>query len=466
MKTRERRIAAGLGGLALAVSLCACGATPFLPDPTPTPAPGAELRAGALSPASIKADFLGDLVVSGAGFDATTRVQVRLAGIPGPLAEELLVTTDVVDDATLHVRFSATQGGELLAPGDYEVRVVRGGESAAALAVHVRPVLASSDQVRSLPKLFLRNGGFLNVYMIPVDSAASFLAPGTEIAGADGLGHANFQLRNVTLTPLAGGAPLRPDFAGVTDVLFDPISEARPLAVALAIDQSGSIATTQNGVPASDPTDERITQAQAFVSRLSSTDQVEVLSFNGAANNVRVVIPFTTAKASLTTGLDGLRTGENGGTPLYDAMIKAVNEVAAIPGSVTRAAIVLTDGRDNGSAATPAQAIAAAQAAGVPIFTIGLGNPMDANSLDKAALSNVSDQTGGRFLYAQDPAALATVFDTISGLLKSTYELDCGVSFDPPLTATGAYLFDGEVVTFVDGTELVTHLAPLNVSVN
>ena len=58
------------------------------------------------------------------------------------------------------------------------------------------------------------------------------------------------------------------------------------------------------------------------------------------------------------------------------------------------------------------------------------------------------------------------LFDTISGLHKSTYELDCGVSFDPPLTGTGAYLFDGDVVTFVDGTELVTHLAPLNVSVN
>lgn len=463
-------LAATLAAASVA-ALSACGATPPGAAASPTPSPVAPLGAAALSPASLKADFADDLVVRGSGFDSTTTAIVEGGPLAGKLPwRELRVktATTVVDDETLRVHFAAADAHALLGAGDYRLRVVRGdapdAETTASLFFHVRPVLVATEHVRTLPKLFLRNGGFLNVYVIPTDSTARFVGPGTELGGAAGLGHANFQLTNVAVTPLAGGDAIHPDFTGVNDVLFDPVSKDRPLAVALAIDQSGSIATTQNGAPASDPDDQRITQSENFIAGLSPEDRVEVLAFNGNANNVPVIVPFTADAAALTTGLDTLRTGENGGTPLYDAMIKSVDEVAAVDGTVTRAAIVLTDGRDNGSNATAAQAIANAQAKGIPIFAIGLGNPADPNSLDRAVLQGIADQTGGRFFFAADPTALATVFDTISGLLKSTYELDCGVSFDPPVTTPGAYVLTGDVVTTVDGTTRTTPLPPLNLS--
>ena len=249
-----------------------------------------------------------------------------------------------------------------------------------------------------------------------------------------------------------------PDYAGVADVFFDPVGEAKPLSVALAIDQSGSI--VNNG--GTDPNDERITQAKAFVLRLTAMDEVEVLRFQGSS--VSLVQGFTGDKAALTAALDSLKTGEGGGTPLYDAIVRAVNDVAPKEGR-TRVAIVLTDGRDNDSNASVDAAIAAARNAGVPVFTIGLGDPNDPASLDKAVLQRISDQTGGRFLFAQDPNALAGVFDALTDLLADSYQLRCALSFDPPLTAAGAYTLSGTVVADVDGTRIEIPMAPINVSI-
>jgi hypothetical protein len=329
----------------------------------------------------------------------------------------------------------------------------------------VKAILADVQHVRTLPGLFEKNGGFVDFWVIPWDSDGGIITPGTELGGTLGLGHPNFQWTDVTVTALGAPTGIAPDYEGVADVFFEPVDLAHPLAVSLAIDQSGSIATPQNGAAASDPNDVRIDQSEAFLSRLSMMDQVEVLEFQGAGGNVPTVVPFTADKAALRTGLETLRSGETGGTPLYDAMVKQVNDVAAKGAGFVRAAVILTDGRDNGSTNTPATAIAAARAAGIPIYTIGLGNPTDPISIDKAALQNIADQTGGRFLFAQDPTALAGVFDQLSGLLQASYQLRCAVSFNPPITTAGTYVLSGALETNVDGEEAKLSFPAINVSI-
>ena len=69
-------------------------------------------------------------------------------------------------------------------------------------------------------------------------------------------------------------------------------------------------------------------------------------------------------------------------------------------------------------------------------------------------------------VYQQVASGQWRLTDTITGILRSTYELDCGVSFDPPLTSTGTFILNGDILTTVDGTTLTTHLAPLDISLN
>lgn len=430
----------------------ACGAsqsTPPVAGEEPIP-----LTLESVSPDDVKANHAGSIVVRGTGF--TPQTGVLLDGVPVPYSIQLL------NETTLRVDVTHGGPGTELAGGTLDVQLVDDGQITEPLPLRVRPVLSTLAHLRTQPSLFLRNGGFLDLFVVPGDSDDALIVPGHELAGT-GLGDPNFQWTDVTLTPVGASPVLGSDFAGVTHVTFDPVDASHPLAISLAIDQSGSIAGT-GGQTASDPTDERITQSAAFVDRLGDTDKMEVLSFNGSANNVPVVQPFTSDKAVLKTKLDTLRTGENGGTPLYDAVVKSVNDAAAVAGH-TAVSIVLTDGRDNGSSADLADAITAAQTKSVPVFTIGLGIPTDPDNLDREVLQQLADQTGGRFYFAVDPTALAQVFDDIAGILTDSYRLECGISFDPPATGPGVYTVNGNIEALVDGERVRLAMPPLNLNV-
>src|SRR5205823_2550019 len=62
-----------------------------------------------------------------------------------------------------------------------------------------------------------------------------------------------------------------------------------------------------------------------------------------------------------------------GGTAYLDATIKAVEMLRGIPGR--RAVMLMTDGADTNSKRTLPEAIEAAQAAELPVYTLGIGEP-------------------------------------------------------------------------------------------
>lgn len=447
-----------IGAVLALATLAGCGAKTKDGEATPTPAP---FSLDTVSPDDIKANFDGDLHLTGTGFlqGATVLVDgAPVSSLPG-------FTMTIVDDYTIALHIAYQGAGAELPAGDYTVQVEQGTDVTATRPVHVRPILAKLDHVRTLPGLLLRNGGFLDIWVKPTDSEGDFMGPGEELAGATGLGDLNFRWENVKLTPAGQQTGFTPDVAGVADVTFEPVGTTKPLAVSITIDQSGSmIGLGSNPVP-SDPNDERITQSQAFVDRMGPMDQATVIRFQGEAGQVFTVKPLTGDKAGLKTALDGLRTTEGGNTPLFDAMIKSVNDVKAAAGTVTKAVIVLTDGRDTTSTQTKAQVISAARAAGVPIYSIGLGNPNDPNSLDRQGLQDIADQTGGRVFFAADSTALAGIFDQLSVLLTDSYRLESAISFDPPLTTAGTYTVQGDLFCDVDGEELSIPMPSFNVSI-
>lgn len=412
-----------------------------------------------VSPYDVKANHDGNVTLSGAGFlEAGLEVTVDGGSLSSAFPGAQMT---VLDEWTIEIDFS----GALVEQGDRSVKVKTLAAESEPVALHVRPVLATLEHVRTLPGYFNRTAGFLDIWAMPKDELAAFIGPGHELAGLSGLGDANFRWENVRATRLSDMTQSLPDISGVADVKFEPVGTSNPLSIAITIDQSGSmIGLGVNPVP-SDPNDERVNQAQAFVARMGALDQASIIRFQGQAGAVFTVQDFTSDKTVLTNALDTLRTTEGGNTPLYDSMIKSVADLAAQPATRTKALIVLTDGRDTTSAQTSAQAITAARNANIPVFAIGLGNPNDAASLDRSDLENIAAQTGGRVFFAEDPTALAGIFDELTAILADSYKLEAAISFNPALPAAGGYKIEGDIVADIDGEEIKIPMTPFNISV-
>ncbi len=134
-----------------------------------------------------------------------------------------------------------------------------------------------------------------------------------------------------------------------------------------------------------------------------------------------------------------LQNQSGGGTLLYDAIVRASKEVMlAQPGR--KALIVLSDGVDEGSEASIADAIDAAQRADTLIYSIlfsdalAYGFPMGGMA-GRAALARMSKETGGGFFQVSKKQPLDGIYDAIQDELRSQYNL--GYVSDLPVRISG-----------------------------
>ena len=187
--------------------------------------------------------------------------------------------------------------------------------------------------------------------------------------------------------------------------LFQIRSPLTPASVVVAIDVSGSMAEQ-----------DRLPQARAatrtFLSQIRPNDRVALLSF---ASDIQVRQTFTSDRRLLARAIDGLAT--TGNTRLYDGLVRAVNQAMGAP-SGSRAVILLTDGEDTESQSGVDVGIGIATQGGVPVYTIGLGNEVKADVLQR-----ISAETGGRYYQAPSSQDLTRVFLLISRQLTSQYEV-------------------------------------------
>jgi Ca-activated chloride channel family protein len=171
--------------------------------------------------------------------------------------------------------------------------------------------------------------------------------------------------------------------------------------------------------------DGAIEGAQATLGHFRSTDEIGVWAFttgidSPAGQNIallREVQPLGSDRESLGTSLDDLRFSERQGTPLYDAIAQAYDEMRerAEPGRIN-AIVVLSDGQDTDSSMSLDSLIAkigtaereGGDAAPVRIFPIAYGE-----GADTAALQRSAEATGGQWFDASDPAKIALVFASV-----------------------------------------------------
>ncbi|MDX6642196.1 MAG: von Willebrand factor type domain, partial [Solirubrobacteraceae bacterium] len=151
--------------------------------------------------------------------------------------------------------------------------------------------------------------------------------------------------------------------------------------------------------------------ARALAAQRTGEQQLGVIEFNNA---VRVPLPPTTDQRAIDRALAG-RVPLGAGTHIYDAVdagVALLQRAGIAAGSV----IVLSDGSDHGSGKTPAEVAAAAQAAHVRIFTVGLRS----RSFDPQTLRALAAGGGGDFAEA-DSSQLPRIFTQLGARLASEY---------------------------------------------
>ena len=161
-----------------------------------------------------------------------------------------------------------------------------------------------------------------------------------------------------------------------------------------------------------------------------SQDRVFIMQFDSA---VLLRQPVTASRNQLDAALaltdsetlKQLQIQNGGGTLLYDAVVRASNEVMR-PLHGRKALIVLSDGVDFGSQETVASAVEAAQTAETLSYSI-LFSDAGAYGMfapdGKAVLERLSKETGGGFFEVSKKHSLEQIFDEIQEELRSQYNL-------------------------------------------
>jgi Ca-activated chloride channel homolog len=184
-----------------------------------------------------------------------------------------------------------------------------------------------------------------------------------------------------------------------------------PLELGLLVDTSGSIHSRFDF------------EQQAAVDFLQHTlrrnfDRAFVMGFN---SHSQVTQDFTDNVSLLSTGVQRLRDG--GGTALYDAIYRACRDKLIKDKSdhpVRHAIIVISDGEDNQSEFSKAQAIEMAQRAEVIIYAISTDDSGLILRGDKA-LQQLADATGGRAFFPFKEKDIKNSFSAIEDELRSQY---------------------------------------------
>ena len=156
----------------------------------------------------------------------------------------------------------------------------------------------------------------------------------------------------------------------------------------------------------------------------SDLDEAKVIGFN---SNVHVSQDWTNDIGKLGSALHALRSG--GTTAFYDAIVYAAAYLRGQDENTRRAIVVITDGQDNASKSTEADAIHAALAAQVTVYALNTGRtiayPRQADStLELAAqhtLSAITHASGGRLLDGNNKKVLRAAFEKVAQELRNQY---------------------------------------------
>ncbi|WDY56110.1 vWA domain-containing protein [Pseudomonas sp. PSKL.D1] len=234
-----------------------------------------------------------------------------------------------------------------------------------------------------------------------------------------------------------------------------PIQREQPIRdLMLAVDISQSMEATDYTSANGEKTD-RLSAVKSVVRNFIAQrkgDRIGLIVFGTGAYPQA---PLTLDHASLLLLLDEVGIGMAGpNTALGDAIgltIKALENTH----EQEKVLILLTDGNDTSSAITPDLAAHLAQASGIVVHTIGIGDPQATGDakVDLATLQAIARTTGGQFFRADDRQALQQVYATLDRLtphkVKTFSHQPKRDLFVWPLGAAVALLLAGQLLAML-----------------
>lgn len=200
----------------------------------------------------------------------------------------------------------------------------------------------------------------------------------------------------------------------------------RAKTVALLIDSSGSMAWN-------DPTGMRQEAARAFIDFAHIGDKIAIVDFDGDA---AVLAPLHRIESdddrvmlqASVSAIDNFGT-----TDLNQALNEGFAQLSSDGGDNIKAAILLTDGRQDVLNVPPYDDNSHQQyvEAGWSVYTVALGDDIDAD-----LLSTIADSTGGKSIHLDNPSQMQTVYA----------ELSTDIGGDRTLVEEGVMLSTGQVL--------------------
>lgn len=198
-------------------------------------------------------------------------------------------------------------------------------------------------------------------------------------------------------------------------------------ALMLAVDVSGSMAIQD--MPLGAQVVSRFAAVKAIAGDFIAQRQGDEVGLVLFGTHAYLMTPLTFDVATVAKQLDGSAIGLAGReTALGDAIVLATKHLAKLPARA-RVLVLLTDGVNTAGAIAPRQAAQLAKAAGVRVYTIGIGSaggetlsvfgmqvPAPDQDLDISSLNAIAQQTGGRFFRAADADQLADAYREIDAL--------------------------------------------------
>ena len=198
---------------------------------------------------------------------------------------------------------------------------------------------------------------------------------------------------------------------GSPQVVRDFDHEDVPVAVGLAVDNSGSMGRKRDDVTAA---------ALAFVHASNQRDEMFVVNFN---ERVVFGLPdtrlFSASAAELERALHGVPA--NGKTALYDALEAGLDHLkkATLDKKVL---IAITDGGDNASRHTLRRVLEDAGRSDVIIYTIGLFDEAE-DGANPGVLKKIARATGGEAFALRDTSTVVPTCEQIAQDIRNQYTI-------------------------------------------
>jgi Ca-activated chloride channel family protein len=160
--------------------------------------------------------------------------------------------------------------------------------------------------------------------------------------------------------------------------------------------------------------------ANAFLDQLPPDFRVGLATFAGEA---RLTVAPTQARSEVVNALGALTTSR--GTVIGDGLSVALDTIEEVREGGDAVAVLLSDGRDTGSAVPPREAAERASELGVPVFTILLGQVTDEGAgANLVAMEEIATTSGGESFTAETSNELTSRFENLGSELNVNLDVE------------------------------------------